>query len=263
RHVTARYGGDVLHSNIYVDGVSDGQVLIESSQVMSATTVSTTDYGLFASGSNVVISDTLFADNGDSTNDYALYSTANSVITVINSDFQNNAGYTARLEPDGPFLMDDNTFTGNGYDRVLLEAAAFAGDNTLRAQTGLESYELESGHVTVPASTTLTMEPGTTVIGRANARLWIYGHLEAVGTPVNPITFTSSSGISNGWDGLYFYGATLDTQGTGHLRHVTARYGGDVLHSNIYVDGVSDGQVLIESSQVMSATTVSTTDYGL
>ncbi|MCP4540780.1 MAG: DUF11 domain-containing protein, partial [Chloroflexi bacterium] len=262
RHATVRYGGDILSSNVYVQNVTDGQVIIESSQV-SSVSASGIDYGLYATNSNVVISDTLFADNGDSMDDYALYSTNGSAITVTNSTFQNNAGYAARLEPDGPFVMAGGDFSGNGYNRVLLEAAAFAGDNTLHAQTGLESYELESGYLTVPASATLTVESGTTVMGRMNARLWIYGHLEAVGTPVNPITFTSSSGISNGWDGLYFYGATLDTQGTGHLRHVTARYGGDVLHANIYVNGVSDGQVLIESSQVMSATTASATDYGL
>jgi uncharacterized repeat protein (TIGR01451 family) len=154
--------------------------------------------------------------------------------------------------------MDGNTFSGNGYDRVLLEGSIFAGDNTLRAQTGLEGYELQND-VTVPVSTTLTVEPGAAVIGRANTRLAVEGHLEAVGTPADPITFTSSSGASNGWEGLVFTGASA----SGHLRHAIVRYGGDNLRSNIYVQNVTDGQVLIESSRVISVSHATSTDYGL
>ncbi|MCP4540918.1 MAG: hypothetical protein GY832_27600 [Chloroflexi bacterium] len=256
RHVTVRYGGDILASNIYIQNVTGGQVIIESSQVSSVSATGV-DYGLYASGSNVVISDTFFADNGNGTNDYALYAIGGSAITITDNIFQNNAGYAARLEPDGPFVMVGNDFSGNGYDWVLLEGAIFAGDNTLTAQTGLQGYELE-GNVTVPANTTLTVEPGMTVRGRANIQLQVQGHLEAIGTPSQSITFTSSSDTPDGWQGLYFYTAGS----TGHLRHATVRYGGDILSSNVYVQNVTGGQVIIESSQV-SSVSASGIDYGL
>jgi len=259
RHATVRYAGYSLSANIYAHSVTAGQVVIESSRVLSVS-ASGTDYGVYAIGSNVVISDTTFADNGNSTADYALYGTSGSAITVTHSTFQDNAGYAARLEPEGPFVINDNTFSGNGHDRVLLEGSTFAGSNTLPAQTGLESYELEN-NVTVPVSETLTVEPGVTVMGRANARLRIDGHLEALGTSTDPITFTSSSGASAGWVGLFFYGEG-DRQGTGHLRHATVRYAGYSLSANIYAHSVTAGQVVIESSRVLSVS-ASGTDYGV
>jgi uncharacterized repeat protein (TIGR01451 family) len=264
RHATVQYGGgSSTYANIYADYVQGGnQVLIESSRVVSASYSTLTDYGLRARTSNVVVSDTLFSDNGNATGDYALYATNGSAITVTGSTFQNNAGYAARVEPDGPFTMSGNTFSGNGYDRVLLKSSIFAGDNSLPAQTGLEGYELEND-VTVPASTTLTVDAGAAVLGRDYARLQVYGHLDALGTASQPITFTSSSGASSGWEGLYFYGGGTN-QGSGHLRHATVQYGGGYsTYANIYAQNVQDGyQVLIESSRVLSASH-SSTDYGL
>ena len=119
----------------------------------------------------------------------------------------------------------NNTFSGNSPNRVLITRGTVTSDATLFAQTELEGYELY-GRLTVAADATLTVEPDTTVMGRLWAtndnHLLIQGHLEAVGTAANPILFTSTANNdSNQWGGLYFNG------GSGHLNHVTVRYGGD------------------------------------
>ncbi|HNS38543.1 MAG TPA: hypothetical protein PKM01_12225, partial [Anaerolineaceae bacterium] len=80
------------------------------------------------------------------------------------------------------------------------------------------------GMVIVPAGITLTLEPGTVVKGNgslSDLRILSGGHLEAVGTPTQPITLTSviDSGPDQ-WNGLNFRG------GTGDLDYVTVRYGG-------------------------------------
>ncbi len=100
------------------------------------------------------------------------------------------------------------------------------------------------------------------VMGDTNDELKVLGHLEAVGTASQPITFTSTddSGPSE-WSGLVFDG------GTGDLRHVTVRYGGDqnsVLLDSLYGSNivVRNGELHIESGRVSSVSAYDD-DYGL
>ncbi len=285
RHVTVRYGGDSGNSglpnsnhgsNIAVRGVADGEVRIESSQVVSGYRASGyTSYGLYVADSRVVVSDTVFQNNGYYNTDYALYATGASTVTVAGSTFQDNSGYGLEA-PDGPIVgvsdstftghgnyplqtgaqnlhqaLSGNTFTGNSPNRLLtwgsLEASV-----TLPGTNGLAGYEL-GNDLTVPAGMTLTVASGAAVMGRNNVELQVLGHLEAVGTAGQPITFTSAEDSApRQWAGLVFDG------GTGEMRHVTVRYGGQdnslpgYTGSSIAVRGVTDGEVRIESSHVVS-----------
>ncbi|MCI0726184.1 MAG: dockerin type I domain-containing protein, partial [Chloroflexi bacterium] len=47
--------------------------------------------------------------------------------------------------------------------------------------------------VIVNPGITLTIEPGVVVMGQTNAELQVQGHLEAIGAPAQPITFTSAT----------------------------------------------------------------------
>ena len=273
--------GTCTGSNITVRGVLTGEVRIESSQVISevgACTPIYPDYGLYVDNSRVIVSDTLFSNNGNSEYDYGLYAIgASSVVTVTGSTFQNNSGYglyttdsaaawvsdstfsgngSYPLRTEGsnlPRPLSGNTFSGNGADRVLVAGGTMAAGATLVPQSGLEGYELDDD-LTVPVTATLTVEPGAVVMGQGGTELKVEGHLQAVGTPTQPIIFTSATDSGpNQWSGLVFDG------GTAMLRHTTVRYGGDpnsVLEgyhsSNILVRDVLDGEVRIESSQVIS-----------
>ena len=270
RHVTVRYGGDSnnigLRSNITARNVLTGEVHIESSRVLSEScTSSCTDYGMYVSNSQVVVSDTLISGNGDTYRDYALYVTgASTILTVTGSTFQDNIDWAARMEASHlhQVQMTDNTFSGNGKDRVLIIGGSMEDRASLTFQNGLEGYELE-GDLTVPNGVTLTIEPGVVVMGQGGTGLKVLGHLEAIGTATEPITFTSSADSgSYQWSGLIFDG------GTGDLRHVTVRYGGSStsigIRSNITARDVLTGEVRIESSRVLSESCPSScTDYGL
>ena len=142
----------------------------------------------------------LFANNGISNSgDYAIYV----------------AGANSSLNLTG------NTFTANRNNRVLVAPDALTGaDVTFVAEDGLESYEL-SGDLTVPVGITMTVEPGVMVMSRTDVEVRTLGHLAAIGTPTQPITFTSATNTgANQWSGLVFDG------GTGELDHATVRYGG-------------------------------------
>jgi hypothetical protein len=67
----------------------------------------------------------------------------------------------------------------------------------------------------ITPSVTVTVEPGVVVMGNNNTELKVRGHLQAVGTPTQPITFTSAtdSGPTQ-WAGLVFDGGACRTTPT-------------------------------------------------
>ncbi|MCP4591211.1 MAG: right-handed parallel beta-helix repeat-containing protein, partial [bacterium] len=101
RHATVRYAGDdnslaLNASGIAARNVSTGAVRIESSAILTNRHqyAWSPAYGLYADDSHVVVSDTLFSNNGHNTSDYAIYATGSStVITVTGSDIRDNASY--------------------------------------------------------------------------------------------------------------------------------------------------------------------------
>jgi hypothetical protein len=198
-------------------------------------------------------------------------------LIIINSQVQatntlfTNIGGVAYTEGDGPIRilgpasdlrMSGCTFTANENDMVFLEPSAMMGhDTTLSQQTGLDGYVLARGF-TVPPTVTLTLEPGVTVRGNLggnnSGELRVEGHLEANGTPAQPVTFTSFHDTAPAqWPGLVFDGTA--GAGTGHLRHARVRYGGignsvlDAISSgyhsgsNITVYNVKSGEVRLEN----------------
>ena len=87
--------------------------------------------------------------------------------------------------------------------------------------TAANSPFVLTGDVTVASNATLTIEPGGVVQGQSQAALVVRGHLDAMGTPTQPITFTSALDTGPGqWKGVVF------DLGSGHLRHATVRYAG-------------------------------------
>ncbi len=284
RHVVVRYGGNlnsVLNegnaanpgSNIAMRNVLTGEVRLDACRLIAGRALyngSRTDYGLYVENSHVVVSGTLFSGNGDTDADYALYATgADTVLTVTDSEFRDNGGWAARVPADDAHRLTGNVFSGNLYDRVLIAGGAVVDGARLTAQDGLQGYEL-AGDVTVPTETVLTVSPGVTVMGRSEVELRVLGHLQAVGTSTEMITFTSSANTGPyQWSGLVFDG------GTGDLQYTTVRYAGhrnSVLTnyfpaSNITIRDVLTGEVRLEHSRVLSTYNdyggMSRADYGV
>lgn len=213
RQVTVEYGAngssvgynpfDVLALNVL-----NGQVLIEDSRIQN-------NYrGLYIVNSHVVVSGTLFRDS-NSDHDPIEVDGAGSVMTLTGNLFMNNEG-----------------------NRVLLHPGAMTGHNfALTPQATLQGYEL-TGNFVVPAGITLTVEPGVTVLSQGGAELTVQGHLQAVGTPTQPITFTSQADTGRDqWVGLAFDG------GTGLLRYATLRYAGNYAHGGDPLSGYEAWQI--------------------
>jgi hypothetical protein len=232
--VTVRYGGNGSSSgyvqDVAVRNVLSGQVRIADSQLRDCH--GPIEFGLYVQDSHVTVSNTLFTNIGDTSWwEAPLYiAGASSAVTLTG-----------------------NTFVGNTRDRVLLgPGAMMAYDATLTPQAVFEGYELQDDF-TVPAGRTLTVAPGVTVMADRGIELLVQGHLEAVGMPSRPITFTSVANTgNNGWTGLAFDG------GTGHLDHTTVRYGGDgnslgLEPGGIVARNVTAGEVLLEHTSLITS----------
>lgn len=94
---------------------------------------------------------------------------------------------------------------------------------------------------------TLTVEPGVTVMGQLNTAVFAHGHLQAIGTPDNPITFTAENNTPGGWYGI---GVTSSA----NFNHVTI----DKATWNLGVWNLENGYVLIENSTISNSS-----DYAL
>lgn len=194
------------------------------------------DIGISIENSNVVVVDSTFTEIGDGS-DYV---------------FPDTPIYIAG--GDSVVTLTNNTFTANNGNNIVLQPGAMMNhDTSLSPQNSLDGYILQADF-TVPLTRTLTLEPGVTVRGGHSTELLVLGHLDAIGTPTEPITFTSvaDSGASQ-WAGLVFDGSA--GAGTGNLQHATVRYAGhgtsifDGYHrgSNIAVYDVVAGDVHLEN----------------
>jgi uncharacterized repeat protein (TIGR01451 family) len=258
RYVTLRYAGqrnsvsDDLGSwafaAIAIRNVLTGQVHLEKVTIRDIASTSQ-DMAIYVDDSNLVVEDSFFTGIGDG----SWYQFPDAAIYIAGGD--------------SDVSLTNNTFTANNTNTVVLQPGAMMNHNTsFTSQNGLDGYVLQDDF-TVPPMVTLTVEPGVTVMGNRggnnSAELRVEGHLQAVGTPILPITFTSLDDSAPAqWPGVVFDGSSGG--GTGHLRYATVRYGGignSVLDSmptnyhsgsNITIYNVQMGEVRLEHVTVES-----------
>jgi hypothetical protein len=271
----------ISENNSYVDHglYIEGSQVVVSDTLFSGNGNISNDHAIYATGASTVLTvtgstfrknsgDALSANSGigtvtDSTFEgnagFGLYA-ASAAVTFTHNSFHNN-GWSVGVDPDNldGITYHDNTISGNTHNRLGIGGGSVFSDTRLPVidLAGHEGYVL-AGDVSVPATVTLTVDPGVTVMGENNVELQVLGHLEAVGTEGDPILFTSATDTGpSQWSGLVLDG------GTGDLHYATVRYAGNwngISYGNI---AVRNGALHIESSQVISEYNSSAADYGL
>ncbi len=100
------------------------------------------------------------------------------------------------------------------------------------------SHYIITDTVTVEAGATLTVEAGVTIMFMVGQYLVVEGNLEAVGTAVDPILFTSIDDLNtNSWTGP-------DIWGSANFEHIIMRYADTAL----VISGSSGGNVFLGNS---------------
>jgi hypothetical protein len=98
-------------------------------------------------------------------------------------------------------------------------------------------YLVCSAGATVPATATLTLQPGVTVQFSPTASLAVAGSLQAIGTATQPITFTGVTASAGSWHGLTI-DHSLVAPASADLEFTTMDFGGisGTSKAEIYVD---------------------------
>ncbi|MBC8478281.1 right-handed parallel beta-helix repeat-containing protein [bacterium] len=133
---------------------------------------------------------------------------------ITNSTISGNGGWPVVLVGSALPSISSTVMIDNGYTEFKFSGNIY-GDMTL----DLSSYPWEviiHGAITIYDSTlpTLTIPAGTTLQFATNSSLNIGyswnspGELQALGTEMEPIVFTSQDGLPGGWNGLYFADAS-------------------------------------------------------
>ena len=128
------------------------------------------------------------------------------------------------IDANARFTLDNLFASGNMSNTIGVEGGTITGIHTW-PKSGINTYDLFYGYVTIAPTGTLTIDPGITVLFGATRDITVQGILTAHGTPSEPITFTGETATPGLWGGLTFEG-TPEQRAVGRFAYATLEYGG-------------------------------------
>ena len=156
-------------------------------------------------------------------------------LTMANSQLTNNQEYAMDVIDAGAFFyLDDLSTTGNLSDTIGVEGGTLYGAHTW-PKSGIDTYDLYYGAVTIAPTGTLTIEPGVTVRFGETRDITVKGLLIAIGTYAEPILFTGETPTPGFWMGINFVG-TAEQSAVGMLGYTTIEYGGYGGSTMVYIE---------------------------
>ena len=208
-------------------------------------------YNIYLENTNSITIDSCLIRNSAG---YGLQ-TLNSDLSLSNTEFTGNHDYPfytsqPRYLPE----MNNVSIYGNTEDCVATESGTITTDKHWKYCGGVYKI-LGDLHVDDPGSTCrLTLDPGITLEFDASAELHIGdagddgGELYAVGTVDSIITFTSSDGSKNNWDGIYFDNASDYGGSVSLMQHCVIENGNDY-NIKLY----STNSITIQDSEIRNS----------
>ena len=151
-----------------------------------------------------------------------------------------------------------NTATGNtGFNGLAIDGT-LAYSTTLAPTLGLP-IGLALGDLTVNQGAELSVAPGTTVVAQSYG-LTVHGALRAIGTPGQPITFTTASATPapGQWPGISFEADSDDAQSL--LEYVSVGYAGGDLYSHECQVSLNSGITICDAAPTIRNSTVHGSD---
>jgi hypothetical protein len=146
-------------------------------------------------------------------------------LTMSNVLLPGNTGYPVDvIDANAMFNLSNLTPFMNLINKIGIEGGTLTGTHTW-PKSGINTYDLFYGYVTIAPTGTLNIDPGVTVQFGTTRDITVHGSLSAMGTAANPIIFTGETPDPGLWSGLTFEG-TPDLHATGKLAYATIEYGG-------------------------------------
>jgi hypothetical protein len=230
-HVTMQYCG---RSSSAAITVRSGQLSIQDVEIEDSSVSAL--YFLSSTSGEFTISNLTLARIGTSTSHFGIKSdSVNATITCTNLNSTDVFGPHVELNNSvGKWSSTGSTFSGTGIKAIKVRLGTIEGDVVWADSV---PYYLENPF-TIADTGSLTINPGTVVVGTLNGKINNRGVLSAMGTSESPIIFTSFkddtvAGDINGdadattpavsdWSGIETTTATGNTT----LDFCTFRYGG-------------------------------------
>ena len=221
------------------------------------------DHGIYSDYAGSHLSDNTITDNGK----WGIYWASARNVPPIEGHTITGNGYGIRI-PISAFSSVGNTFTPNDTNYFTLLGNSLVDDVHLgrwgEGQPGeVGLYFIETGVVTVPVNTTMTVDPGIVLKFSGNG-INVYGDLIAEGTLEQKVIFTSkydvtaggnptnvtNAAVNGNWSGISFY--NLAVQRPSILDHVRVRFAGSSNESAIYQQRA---HVTIRNSEISNSST--------
>jgi hypothetical protein len=147
------------------------------------------------------------------------------VLTMTDTLLTNNQAYAMDvIDANAQFTLYNLSASGNLNDMIGVEGGTITGIHTW-SKSGINTYDLFYGYVTIAPTGTLNIDPGVTLLFGDTRDITVQGTLNALGTPTNPIKFTGETSTPGLWSGLNFSG-TPDKHALGRFAYSTIEYGG-------------------------------------
>lgn len=149
---------------------------------------------------------------------------AGDTLAVQTSIFTGNDNYPVRIAPSALGVgFADNTFTGNGASGLRNGIAVIAGAVNRSATLAPNTLWYVLGPVTVPASVTLAVTEGDTLLFPAGARLQVDGELTVNGTVARRAVLAADT---TGTEPGFWAGIGLGAGASCRIRNTTIRQAG-------------------------------------
>ncbi|MBN1185515.1 MAG: hypothetical protein JXB49_24730, partial [Bacteroidales bacterium] len=210
-NIFCRYTNTPAISNCTIQNSNQYEFYMDNSSPSLTGTIinanSTVQVLYLVGGSSPSLTQNSINGNGNS---YWLYCADRNCNPIINNNtFTGPVNKSLRIGTH--FQMSDNGFS----DAVIKGLEVYGGEMTINniwsKQLGDNSYVIINNDLIVRNHAVLTIEPGVILKFIAGTGLRVgstglgrEGSISAVGTEINPIIFTSSSGSSGGWKGIVF-----------------------------------------------------------
>ena len=150
------------------------------------------------------------------------------------NSFHGNSGAGMRIDlMHMPSIDEASTFTANGVDAIEVRSGTtLSGPETHVWPRTQAPFWLTRG---INVNTHLDIEPGfQSVASETWIRVWSEGSITAVGTPLEPISFTGYPPEPGAWSGIRIESDSPENQ----LQHVDIAHGGRASrHNNITLSG--------------------------
>jgi len=157
---------------------------------------------------------------------------------VDNNSTTNTGGSTNNGGSSNNGSTNNGGSSGNNFnvdiDNIDIGSCTEISSTTYNVDTTLDGCYKINRSITIAEGKLLTIKPGSVLIFTSSGYISVKGAMKAVGTPVQPILFTSTTKTAGQWQGIQFNNSFDDRN---ELSNIILEYAGSWAYGALYATG--------------------------